>query len=64
MAQVMKAEVPDSGFPLCLIETKLHVNKATFGFRTRKDILARAREPFQHRANRLIDWNETIFSIL
>jgi len=39
----MESKVLDSRIPLRLIETKLHVNKATFGLRTRKDILAGAR---------------------
>jgi hypothetical protein len=43
---------------------ELHVDKATFGPRTRKDVLARARQSFQHCANRLIDWNEAIFAVL
>src|SRR5690242_979126 len=60
----MKAEISDSCFLLCLVETKLHVDKTTLGLRTRKDILARARQSFQHCANRLIDWDETIFAVL
>src|SRR5437868_7625228 len=59
-----ESEISASCFPLCLIETKPHVDKTTFSLRTRKDILAGARQSFQHRANRLIDWNETIFPIL
>ena len=64
VTQVMEAEISDPGFPLCLVETKLHVDKATFGPRTRKDVLACTRQSFQHSANRLIDGNETIFSVL
>jgi len=64
VTQVVKAEVSDSGFPVCLIETKLHVNETSFSPRTRKDVLACAWQSFQHRANRLIDWNEAILAIL
>src|SRR5690348_3955434 len=60
----MKAEISDSGFPLCLVETKLHIYKMTFSPRTWKAIHASARQSFQHCANRLIDWNETIFAVL
>ena len=60
----MKSEISNSCFLLCLIETKLHVDKTAFGLRTWKDILACAWQSFQHRANRLIDWNETIFTVL
>jgi hypothetical protein len=60
----MEAEVFDSCLALRQIKATLHIDQTSLRPWTRKDMLPGVWQSFQHRTDRLIDRNETVFTVL